>query len=100
MKDPHGLPRGVDAKAYLHLKSPQLEFPPYFQERESIRLKRERGEPGPWTTDEVFQNGRFLNVFREDDRGTIALLKEFIEFMPNFFSMMSIWVVKPYGIYK
>ena len=83
MIDPHGLLRSADAKAYPRLKSPQLEFPPYFQERESIRLKREKGKPGPWTTNKVFQNGRFLNVFREDDRGTIALFKEFIEFMPK-----------------
>ena len=32
----------------------------------------------PWTTDPVLQKGRFLNVYREDDRGTRALIK-FVE---------------------
>ena len=59
----------------LKLDDPVKSFFEFCKERENIRLKRERGEPGPWTTDEVFQNGRFLNVFREDDRGTIALFK-------------------------
>ena len=59
----------------LKLDDPVKSFFEFCKERENIRLKRERGEPGPWTTDEVFQNGRFLNVFREDDRGTKALLK-------------------------
>ena len=29
----------------------------------------------PWTDDPIFQKGRFLNVFREDDRGSKAILK-------------------------
>ena len=46
----------------------------FCKERESIRVKREQLAPAPWSDDEVFQRGRFLNVFREDDRGTKALL--------------------------
>ena len=59
----------------LTFDDPVAAFFNFCKERESIRLKREQGEAGPWTTDEVFQRGRFLNVFREDDRGTKALLK-------------------------
>ena len=34
------------------------------------------GEPREnWTKDPVFQQGRFLNVFREDDRVTKALFQ-------------------------
>ena len=58
----------------LKLDNPVDAFFQFCKERESIRQKRERGEPGPWTTDPVFQKGRFLNIFREDDRGTKALL--------------------------
>ena len=58
----------------LKLDDPVSAFFGFCKERESIRLKRERGEPAPWTADKVFQQGRFLNVFKEDDRGTKALL--------------------------
>ena len=30
--------------------------------------EREKGAPEPWTDNPIFQQGRFLNVFREDDR--------------------------------
>jgi transposase len=46
-------------------------FLAFTQERESIRLKRERGEPAPWTTDPVLQKYRFCNIQREHDRVTI-----------------------------
>ena len=59
----------------LTLDDPVKAFFNFCKERESIRLKREKGEPSPWTTDTVLQRGRFLNIFREDDRGTIALFK-------------------------
>ena len=37
----------------LKLEDPVAAFFKFCKERENIRLKRERGEPGPWTTDEV-----------------------------------------------
>lgn len=40
------------------------------RERESIRRKRLAGLPPPWTEDRVFQNYRFCNVHRENDRTT------------------------------
>ena len=39
----------------------------YVNERESIRRKKEAGEPRPWTRDTILQEYRFCNVFREDD---------------------------------
>ena len=45
----------------------------FCRERERIRMRREAGEPAPWSDDPIFQQGRFLNVFREDDRGSKAI---------------------------
>lgn len=45
------------------------EYAWYFNERERIRIKKEdMGLPRPWTDDPVFQQFRFTNVHREDDR--------------------------------
>lgn len=46
------------------------EFFQFAHEREAIRIKKEAGEPKPWTEDPVLQNWFFCNVFREDDRVT------------------------------
>ena len=59
----------------LILKDPVSAFFDFCRERENIRLARESGTPAPWTEDPIFQKGRFLNVFREDDRGSIAILR-------------------------
>tara|TARA_Y100001934_G_C12347103_1_gene773392 strand:+ start:805 stop:1689 length:885 start_codon:yes stop_codon:yes gene_type:complete len=58
----------------LVLDDPVYSFFKFCRERENIRLKREKGDPAPWTDDPIFQKGRFLNVFREDDRGSKAIL--------------------------
>jgi len=59
----------------LIIKDPVSAFFDFCRERENIRLARESGTPAPWTEDPIFQKGRFLNVFREDDRGSIAILR-------------------------
>ena len=58
----------------LILDDPVSAFFDFCREREKIRLSRENGDPFPWTDDPIFQKGRFLNVFREDDRGSKAIL--------------------------
>ena len=63
-----------DAIKGLTLADPVSAFFAWCKEREQIRLRREAGEPPPWSEDPVFQQGRFLNVFREDDPGTRAVL--------------------------
>lgn len=40
------------------------------RERYNIKLRRDAGQPFPWSEDKVFQTWRFTNVFREDDRTT------------------------------
>ena len=59
----------------LILKDPVSAFYDFCREREKIRLSKESGTPAPWTDDPIFQKGRFLNVFREDDRGSKAILR-------------------------
>ena len=59
----------------LVLDDPVSAFFCFCREREQIRFLRESGAPDPWTEDPIFQQGRFLNVFREDDRGSKAILR-------------------------
>jgi hypothetical protein len=59
----------------LVLDDPVYAFFDFCREREKIRLARENDAPAPWTDDPIFQKGRFLNVFREDDRGSKAILR-------------------------
>jgi alpha-glutamyl/putrescinyl thymine pyrophosphorylase clade 1 len=40
------------------------------RERYRIKLRRDEGQPWPWSADRVFQEWRFTNVFREDDKTT------------------------------
>jgi hypothetical protein len=47
----------------------------FIEEREAIRIKKEAGEPRPWTTDPIFQQFKFCNVHREDDRTTRWITK-------------------------
>src|SRR3990167_10684356 len=62
--------------------SPMERFCYFIQERESIRLKKESGEPRPWTDDEIFLMYKFTNVRRMDDRVSQWLLKNW--FLPYF----------------
>ena len=40
----------------------------WIKERYSIKLKREAGQPPPWTQDPILQQYRFCNVHRSDDK--------------------------------
>ena len=46
------------------------QFFAYARERYSIRLKRNAGEPKPWTDDPILAQYSFTEVFREDDKTT------------------------------
>lgn len=59
----------------LQIADPVEAFFTFCKERENIRQRRENGAAAPWSDDKTFQRGRFLNVFREDDRTTKALLR-------------------------
>lgn len=43
----------------------------YARRRHEIFLRRQRGDPPPWTDDPILRQYRFTNIFREDDRTTI-----------------------------
>ena len=45
-------------------------FYEFMREREAIRIKRERGDHGPWTKDEKMMRVRLTNVHRKNDRTT------------------------------
>lgn len=58
----------------LVIENPVESFFNYCIERENIRIKRESGQAFPWSEDKIFQKGRFLNVFREDDRVSKSII--------------------------
>lgn len=59
----------------LDLPDPVGAFFDFCRAREAVRVRREDGHPPPWTDDPILQRGRFLNVFREDDRGSRAIAR-------------------------
>lgn len=59
----------------LLIEDPVIAFFNFCKQREKIRLKREKNFQQPWSNDPIFQKGRFLNVFREDDRGSKSIIK-------------------------
>lgn len=46
------------------------EFYEFMQKREALRLRKEAGEPWPWTDDPILQEYKFTNVKRAHDRTT------------------------------
>lgn len=42
----------------------------YMNKRELVRIRKEKGEPKPWTDDIIIQSYKFCNVNREDDKVT------------------------------
>lgn len=51
----------------------------WITERESIRLKKEAGEPRPWTLDRILQSYRFTCPRRMDDRVSKWLLSWYVK---------------------
>lgn len=68
----------ADALDGLTLDDPVRAFFDFCREREAVRARREGGQAAPWSQDPIFQKARFLNVFREDDRGSKAI-RRFVE---------------------
>ena len=65
----------VSKKDFQPGSSSLEDFFGWINERHRIYLKRKAGEPGPWTDDPILRTAKFTNVFRQLDRGTIALNK-------------------------
>lgn len=54
-------------------------FTHWISERYKVHLRKEAGEPRPWTDDWILNNYRFTNVRREQDRQTKYLIKNIVE---------------------
>lgn len=70
------------------------DFYNYTKERYNIHMKRQAGEPWPWTDDPVLQTYKFCNIYREDDVGTIWLrenIREPYANHPNLFFNICIY---------
>jgi hypothetical protein len=50
----------------------------WITEREQIRLRKESGQPRPWTSDEILDQWRFCHVNRCDDRETRWIFEHII----------------------
>ncbi len=59
----------------LEIEDPVQSFFDYCKKREAVRVKRESGNIYPWSDDPILQKGRFLNVFREDDKVSKSIIK-------------------------
>lgn len=57
----------------------QKKYLYFIQERESIRLKKNAGEPKPWTKDKILQSYRFTCVRRMDDKVSQWLLNNWLK---------------------
>lgn len=72
-RDEPSLPSVMTKKSYTFGSSTKDDFVRWIEERHSIYRKKEAGLPRPWTEDEILDEFKFTNVFRELDKGTIAL---------------------------
>lgn len=61
----------------------------FIRERESIRLKKDAGEPKPWSQNTILQNYRFCNIRRMDDKVSKWLYNNW--YQPNFDHIRIIW---------
>ncbi len=50
----------------------------FCRERHKIWLKRQAGDPGPWTDDPILATRKFTNVFRILDPGTQFVVQELL----------------------
>lgn len=60
------------------------EFFAYAAERYRVKLRRDAGQPYPWTTDSVLTDFRFCNVFREDDKTTVWFRENVRELLRDY----------------
>ena len=72
----------------LEIEDPVQSFFDYCKKREAVRVKRESGEEYPWSDDPILQKGRFLNVFREDDKVSKSIIKSKM----GAYSCLIIWI--------
>lgn len=63
----------------------------FIVERERVRVRKERGDPWPWTEDPILREYRFCNVHREDDavtRWIAGYWRKLGEYQPDLWHQM------------
>src|SRR4051812_18417786 len=75
--------RGVPGSLGETRMTPLETFWWWINERHAIYLRRQAGQPFPWTTDAILQRYRFCNVFRELDTVTVWLRQNWREPFAN-----------------
>jgi hypothetical protein len=68
--------RSVSNETLAELAAPLWAW---MNERQAIFIKKERGDPWPWTDDPILQTYSFCNAFREQDKVTIWIRKNWRE---------------------
>lgn len=74
----------------------------YFQfigERHQIYLNRKAGKPKPWTDDPILQQYKFTNVYRQLDRGTVAL-RNLLQRVRGRDTSMVMWTIGWYRLFN
>lgn len=78
------------------------EFFRFMNEREAVRLRKEAGEPWPWTADEILQTYKFTNVKREHDKTTrrMKVLYHITEALPPEQQLMNCATARYFGTWE
>src|SRR6266436_8185166 len=67
----------------------------WMRERESLRVRKERGDPPPWTEDQVLQEWSFCCPRREDDKVTRWIAKYIRQ---RFADHPNLWIMLAIGL--
>jgi hypothetical protein len=65
----------------------------WIRERHAIYLKRRRGEPPPWTEDEILRSYFFTNPYRENDKTTVWFRENVRDGLRNSWSVVLATVI-------
>ena len=67
-----GSPTTLERKGMLEERDEFVEkFFSWINERTSIQVKKDAGQPWPWTEDKILREFNFTNAFREKDKPTV-----------------------------
>lgn len=70
-----------------------LTFWEFVTERHAIYLRRQAGQPWPWTENKILQEYYFCNIFRELDKTTIWFKDNVREPLANYFDVVMATVI-------
>jgi hypothetical protein len=64
---------------YVDMTTKIEELNAFIEEREAIRVRKESGQPWPWTDNPIFLKWKFCNVRRSDDKCSRWVMKNWME---------------------